>query len=350
MKTVRALFFLIALGVTGFVNAQNDVLKYLPAAAVPSGGQANLQNLLSGYLSPIAEDFGMIVNNGWFTTPVAHKRWGFDINVTMTVVSVNSSAKTFAAPALSGINYTGSGPLPTAYGDEGVFPRFTYSAGPNTGTVFEGPDGAGVTEDLPIGSLAIPTVQMGLGVLPGTDLRIRFSPAMTINGVEVGNWGVGVLHDFKRLIPAFVEKDISMSLFAGYTRMTATTELTGVYSGSGQEGIATGTGLTAQLLFGKEFKKFFTLYVGGGYNRATTDYEINGTYVVDATGDGTPLAAPVTLTDPFNNEFSRSSFRFTSGMRFRAGPVTLNGEFTALSGRNLITAGFGFVIKGKEVD
>ena len=117
----KLIIFFLLLTPSLVVTAQNDVLKYLPAAAVPSGGQTNLQNLLNGYLSPIAEDFGMIVNNGWFTTPVAHKRWGFDINVTMTVVSVNSSAKTFPAPALSGINYTGSGPLPTAYGDEGVF-------------------------------------------------------------------------------------------------------------------------------------------------------------------------------------------------------------------------------------
>jgi len=346
MKTISICLALLL--VCHFAVAQSDVLKYLPAAAVPTGGQANLQNLLNGYLTPIAEDFGMIVNNGWFNTPVAHKRWGFDINLTVTTVSVSSSAQTFDLPPVTGISYVGSGPLPTAYGEESVFPRFNYNAGPNTGLSFEGPDGAGVTEDLPVGSLAIPTLQMGVGVLEGTDLRVRYSPTLDFNGVEVGNWGIGVLHDFRRLIPSFVEKEVSLSVFAGYTRMTATTDLSGVYAGTGQEGIASGTGITAQVLIGKEFKKFLTLYAGGGYNRATTDYEINGTYAVNTTGDGTSLNSPVSLTNPYNNEFSKSSFRFTSGFRLRAGPVTLNADYTLLSARSLLTAGFGFVVKGKE--
>jgi hypothetical protein len=326
-----------------FCSAQNAVLKFFPAAAVPTGGNANVHDLIKGYIGPLQEDFGMAICNGWFTTPVLHKRWGFDFNATVTTVTVNSSAKSFQAPALSGLSSTGVNPLPSAYGESGTFPTFTYSAGANSGMTFRGPDGANVTKDLPIGSLAIPTLQAGLGVFKDTDLRVRFSPAVNLYGVEFKNWGVAAMHDFKRFLPFFIEKSVSLSLFAGYSQMTVSTDLSGIYAGSGQQGIAKSSGITTQVLIGKEFK-FFTLFAGVGYNFVKSNYEINGSYNV-TTADGNLLTSPVMLNNPFSDSHSASSVRSTAGMRLRLGPVTINGDYTFLNTRSLLTAGFGFTIR-----
>src|SRR6476620_4727130 len=118
--------------------AQNAVVKFFPAAAVPTGGNANVHDLIKGYITPLQQDFGMAICNGWFTTPVLHKRWGFDLNATVTTVTVNSAAKSFSVPALSGLSSTGVNPLPSAYGESGTFPTFTYTAGPNSGETFKG--------------------------------------------------------------------------------------------------------------------------------------------------------------------------------------------------------------------
>ncbi len=322
--------------------SQNAVMKFFPAAAVPNGGSENVQKLIGGYIKPLQEDFGNVLCNGWFTTPVLHKRWGFDLNATVTTVSINSDVKTFTVPPLTGLSSTGVNPIPTAYGSD-VRPTFRYTDGANSGLIFQGADGANLTKDLPIGSLAVPTLQAGLGVFKDTDLRIRYSPKVTMFGVEFGNWGFALMHDFKRFLPFFIEKSLSLSLFAGYSKMKVTTDLSGVYSGSGQQGTASTSGVTTQVLIGKEFK-VLTLFAGLGYNFVKSDYDINGTYNVTSTGSE-PLINPVTLTNPFSDTYSKNSFRSTAGVRLRLGPITLNSDYTLLSKRSLFTAGFGITVR-----
>ncbi|MFM7487618.1 MAG: DUF6588 family protein [Cytophagales bacterium] len=325
-------------------EAQKNIAKFFPLAAVPSGGETNLQNVVTGYIQPIAEDYGQVANNGWYTTASVHKRWGFDFNVTVSTISVQSKSETFAAPVLAGVSYLGgTTPLQTAYGKEGVFPSFQYTTGSNSQIIFRGADGAEPGKDLPIGSLAVPNMQLGLGIFQGTELRLRFTPAIKIKDTELGNWGVGIVHDIKQHIPGWNELPFSLSLFAGYMQSKATTSLSGFYSGSGQEGIAQSSSYTAQLLIGKDMK-VLSLYAAVGYNGANTDFKINGTYVVNTTDSGEQLKSPVTLNNPFTDSYSTASVRATAGIRLKFGPITLNTDYTRVSAQNIIAAGFGITV------
>src|SRR5882757_1243325 len=122
-----------------FAFAQvNGITKYFPAAAVgnATNGAANVQTLVSGYISPIGEDFGAMGNTGWYSTADTHQKFGFDLSVTLNTVFAKSEQKTFSPGALSGLSYDGTIPpgdkAPTAYGAESVFPKFTYTAGNNS--------------------------------------------------------------------------------------------------------------------------------------------------------------------------------------------------------------------------
>lgn len=331
------------------VFGQKAITKFFPAAAAP-GTASNVQQLVSGYISPISEDFGSLMNNGWYNTAATHKKFGFDLSVTMNTITAKSDAKFFTIPSLAGVTYNGTIPgstndkAPTAYGPKGKVPSFTFNSGPNNGIPFTGPDGGNITEDVPIGSMVVPTAQIGLGLFGNTDLRFRFTPAIKITDTELSNWGIGVHHDIKQHIPGIKELPFSLSLFVAYSSLKASTDLSGRYTGSGQEGLGETTGFTGQVLISKSLA-VITFYGGIGFNSSNTTYSLKGTYVVDKTGEGLPLLSPTTLTNPYKQEFKTSGFRATGGMRLKLGPVIMNGDYSLVDTKGLFTAGFGFTVR-----
>jgi hypothetical protein len=324
---MKKLLFVLLVLIYNVAIGQSGIAKFFPAAA-PNGNGNNVQQLVSGYVSPIAEDFGSLMNNGWYNTAATHKKFGFDFSVTMNgTVPASTSDK-----------------APTAYGPKGVVPSFAFNSGPNNGIPFFGPDGGNISKDVPIGSLAVPTMQIGVGLFGNTDVRIRYTPNIKISGTELSNWGVGIHHDIKQHIPGLKELPFSLSLLLAYSQLTASTDLSGLYTGSNQEGVGETKGYTGQILISKSLA-VVTFYGGIGFNSATTTYSIKGTYTVDKTAEGIPLISSVNLTNPYKQDFKSNGFRATGGMRLKLGPIIMNGDYTLVNAKGLFTAGFGFTVR-----
>lgn len=361
MRVTALALTLGSLLVTGNLIAQpKEIARFLPAAAVASGGAANVQYLVGGYVAPLAEDLGSLINSGWYNTAENHKRFGFDLSVNMSTIFIDDQSKFFQIDPtkLTGIGYlgtvTGNQPMATAYGPESEVPTFTYNGLPNAPGGFNGPGGGNLSGDIPIGSMAVPTIQAGLGLFANTDLRFRFTPATSINNTEVKAWGVGALHDIKQHIAGLKELPFSLSVLLAYSNMTVTTDLGGLFetaSGSGsyagQQGVGETTAFNAQVLISKQIP-VLTFYGGLGYNSSTTTYSIKGDYFVDHTytvAGQPPLAQPVSLKDPYKQEFSNNGFRFTGGIRFKFGPIFLNSDYTFFKGDGLLSLGFGATVR-----
>ncbi len=336
---------------------QNQIAKFFPAAAVPTGGAANIQSLVGGYIKPIGEDFGALASNGWYSTAENHKKWGFDLQVTMNTIFAKSDQKTFAPNSLTGVSYNGTtggnNLAPTAYGAESDAPIFNFTAGGNAPLPFLGTGGGNISKDVPIGSLVVPTITGGIGLFANTDVRFRYTPAVTLSGTELKNWGVGIQHDIKQHIPGLKMAPFSLSLLVAYSQLTATTDLSGYYaapvglSATDQKGIGQTKAYTAQILVSKSVA-IITFYGGLGYNSSTTGYDIKGSYLVNSAFTpvgSTPLLVPVTLKDPFHQDFTTSGFRATGGIRLKFGPIALNSDYTVVSSKALLTLGFGFTIR-----
>ncbi len=346
----------------------SQIAKFFPAAAVTTGGSQNLNALVTGYITPIAEDFGALSSNGWFNTGNPHKKFGFDLSVSLNAASANSSDKYFSVPTLQGVTYNGTlptssggGKAPTAYGPEGEYPAFNFNAsgGPNGTPVpipFYGPDGGNISKDIPIGNVAVPTINGGVGLLWNTDLRFKFTPTITISKTQLSGWGVGFMHDIKQHFKGLKMAPISLSLLLAYSQLTATTDASGIYynssaktSYSGQQGVGDTKSYTAQIVFSKSIP-VVTFYAAVGYTSSTTNYAIKGSYYVDAAYTvfslpGVPLLAPVTLNNPYSKDFTTGGMRLTGGLRFKFGPVFLNGDYSYYNSAGLFNMGLGFTVR-----
>jgi len=353
------ILFMTSIGLSALAQPK-EICRFFPVAAVPTGGSENLNYVVGGYIEPLAEDLGSLLNGGWYNTAENHKRFGFDLSVTVSTVFISSSSQYFTVnnSQLNGVGYLGTNmgatqPMPTAYGPETEVPSFTINSGLNSGQTFAGPGGGNISKEIPIGSMAVPTIQGGLGLFANTDLRFRFSPAVSINNTEMKNWGVGVMHDIKQHIPGMKELPFSLSLLLAYSSMTTTTGLDGLYEVSatpgsgyaGQQGVAESTAFNAQLLISKSIP-VLTFYGGLGYNSSTTTFSVKGNYYVDRTfPTEIPLLTPVTLVDPFKSEYSASGFRFTGGIRFKFGPMFINTDYTFFGGQGFLATGLGFTVR-----
>ncbi len=361
MRVTALILMLGSLLVTSSAIAQpKELARFFPAAAVGTGGSANLDYLVTGYTTHLAEDLGGLINSGWYNTAENHKRFGFDLSVNLSTIFIEGQSKFFNVDnsRLSGITYTGTvtgqQPMPTAYGPGDDAPVFTYDGGEANIGGFNGPSGGNLSADMPIGSMAVPTIQAGLGLFANTDLRFRFTPAVSISGTEVKAWGVGAMHDIKQHIPGMKELPFSLSLLLAYSNMTVTTDMSGLYNTSSSSGVSTGqsgvaetTAFNAQVLISKQIP-VLTFYGGIGYNSSSTTYSIKGDYYVDdayTLGGPIPLLSPVQLANPYKKDFSNNGFRFTGGIRFKFGPLFLNSDYTFFKSAGLLSLGLGFTVR-----
>jgi hypothetical protein len=354
MKTTLSIAVLL---VTVFhVSAQKKLARYFPAAD-PTGIN-NVEALIDLFIQPIGNDICILPNNGWYSTAKTHKKWGFDMSVTVNSVFVSNEDKYYSFPTLTGLTFQGTDAgnqqIPTAYGPERENPYFTITQGPNNGVQYQGPDGFDPAASYFIEAAFIPTIQAGIGLWKHTDLRVRYTPKVEIESVGFGNWGVGLMHDIKQYITGETDNSFAISVFVAYTKATGTVDLSGIYSGSGQEAKVVSSGFTGQAIVSKEFS-VLTLYGAVGFDKGSATADINGTYNVNTYKSvdfdtDEPLPTPFTLTNPFSYDYEKSGLRFTAGLRLRLGPITLNGDYSFVGDRRVLTLGLGFLTDGKRDD
>lgn len=225
MKKLLVLIFL--LGFVKITFAQSDVIEYLKA------GTEDASVLIQPYLNPFASGLGDGLNNGWYYTAETHKRLGFDFSVSVSAVKVPSSAKTYDLGQLSFQNIQLADPAdaiaPTIAGDDrsGPLLNLLNPNDPNeTIGSFYSPQG------LELDIIPVPVAQLGIGLLPHTDVLVRYVPKLKFNEdgtdedeTQVGLFGMGVKHSFKDWIPAIKHLPFDAAVFASFSNITATSDI-----------------------------------------------------------------------------------------------------------------------------
>ena len=351
MKNLR-LASLCVVVVFAFQNlhAQEDLVKYFPAAEVDASGNilslAGAEELIGLYVQPMGDGLTSAMNNGWYNSAKTHKKFGFDIHATFNVIFIPSTEELFQIPASSNAtDVLGTG-APSVYGDENLEPILAVQNGSNSGLQFDGPTGIEVGASIPLfKALVVPTLQLGVGLWKNTDLRLRYTPTFKIDEADVGSWGFGFMHDIKQHIGPLKLVPMSLTLLVAYTQLNVDVDLAGEWSDQGngdQKGEYSANGFTAQILVGKNFP-WIGFYGGLGYNSGNGDFDVNGTYVIDDPVGTQPGWNQFTVSNPgLSYSYEASGVRGTIGMRLKFGPLMFNGDYTLFGLRNILTIGTGF--------
>ena len=200
-----------------------------------------------------------------------------------------------------------------------------------------------------------PTVQLGIGLIKNTDLKIRYGQAKNIsipddqtnNKYGISIFGIGLMHDFKQWIPGIKHLPLDMAVFVGYSRFKTTIDFDESNVSFDAEGTATLTAnnTTIQALVSKKLS-ILTLYGGIGYNIVSSGIKVEGRVEnYELLSDPTDPTSYYVVEDPVDFTYDGgSTFRATGGMRLKFAFVTLHADYT-FQKYNMLSAGLGFTFR-----
>ncbi|SNT06814.1 hypothetical protein SAMN05421640_2244 [Ekhidna lutea] len=339
MKKILIILSIIASPFIG--KSQVDFGNFLEASA------QDANTLLENYLEPAFLGFGYGINSGWYNTAKPHKLFGFDITPTFTLAMVPSSGEFFR---LNDSDYTSlrvdpNGPTdsqgnlirdtPTLFGpnlNADFLPMLEYTDPEGNSYSISTPTGLGLEESIPFNAVPSGMIQVGIGLMKNTDLKIRIVPAIeSENEYSFEMFGIGVMHDLKQWVPGFKQLPLDVSGFVGWNRMT--TQLFLDADAPDQIAQFQTNGFTLQGLVSKQLS-ILTVFGGVGIANTKTTFNMLGTYDTEAG----------TVTDPIDFSFLSTGPRINLGFRLKLLILTLHADY-AIQKYNTLTIGAGFSIR-----
>lgn len=340
LTTAFAMFF-------GFnAKAQLDLGLLLEA------GANDASKYLEGYMSPAFRGLGFGMNGGWYQTAKPHKTLGFDLTISLMASQVPDVDEffTFNNSDFENFYFAGgnSTQVPTMFGPNlgaDDLPQLSvrdFSDEDNDGDTMEelirlsAPTGLGLEESeigdlLPFNAVPVPMVQLGVGLIRGTDLKVRFIPEQNVeDDASISLIGFGLMHDVTQWIPGEKIIPFSLSVVAGFTQLNTAIYLNDDQSQSME---LEANSFLAQAIISKKLL-FVTPYVGLGYATANSTVSLKGSYETETT----------TLVDPISFDVQNSGLRANAGITLELAAIRLNAEY-AFQEYNTLTVGFGISIR-----
>lgn len=206
---VSALFLFSSLSFSQIENF--DFLRSAPSDAA---------KFAEAYVAPWTNAFGAGLNGGWYNTAKPHKLGGFDITTSFNVGIVPSSADKFDMSKLGfSQNVSATGMTSSISGPDATGPSMVYKVSGFPVATFNAPAGTAWKY------IPVPTLQVGVGLPFGTEIKGRFIPKLNIKNGDISLWGVGLLHSITQYLPGDKLLPFDVSVFGGYTKLTGNAPL-----------------------------------------------------------------------------------------------------------------------------
>lgn len=323
--------------------AQDEIDEYL------QGNVKEAEALLGAYVSPALKALSSGMNQGWYNTAKAHKLIGIDITISVNAMKVPDKELFFNPSSVLGPNSSirqeVSSPsypnAPTIFGPEGDENTPQFYLVDNNGERIPSSEFSGAPGVLDLKKqigrtvVPVPTVNMGIGLPKGTDLKLRYMPSLDFGDGGAKMFGIGVMHDVKQWIPGIKNMPFDLSGFIGYTKMDFHVNFDEDHPDQKGE-----LGISATTIQGVISKKIsvLTVYGGAGYNIAKAKLAMKGSYEVGEE------PATETWVDPVSIKTSASGPRVTAGFRLKLAILTLHADYT-LQKYSCLTAGIGLSVR-----
>jgi hypothetical protein len=338
---------LVAPGLT-FAQSEAELIEFLNA------GKRDASKLIGAYVNPMVDGLSYSFNGGWYHTAKAHNTLGFDFGVSLNAAFIPKS-KNYFTPSALGLENTilvdpVSGKAPTVVGPSQPTTYqstldFNNDGVPDQTVTIDGPEGVDFKKNFKVSGVVAPMAQLGIGIYKNTDLKIRWMPEVKTSATRVKLLGFGVLHDVKQHIPGIKTLPFDLSMLVAFTNIKGSTIVEGEFNKPTNDPRQQlmDYSMNAWLFQALISKKIavVTFYGGIGYNTVKTSSELTGSYVIvdDPTGNN-----DVIFKDPIALDFKNKSLKVTAGVRFKFGPIYLNGDYS-IQEYNTLSVGLGVAVR-----
>ena len=263
----KFLTFLFLVCSSLFVSAQNITVS----------SNSDATNFLGAYFSPFAEAIGAGLNKGWYNTAKPHKLAGFDVSISLSLISISDEAAAFDVNSLKNFSSTSSSTPSILGSGEGAV--INYQNG-NVNGQFVMPD-----QNIEIKSLPIPTLNAGLGLFKRTEINLRYIPTYEYDIGFVGKgsvelYGAGIKHDILQWLPLNKFLPFDLSIQGAFSQFNTSFE---VESQSVRQVIDLDVqASTVNLIFSKKFA-MITAYGSIGQNFVNSSLNANTNFSIGST-------------------------------------------------------------------
>ena len=263
----KILTFLFLVCSSLFVSAQNITVSNTTDAT----------NFLGAYFSPFAESIGAGLNKGWYNTAKPHKLAGFDVSLSLGLITISDEVASFDVNSIENFSSTSSS-TPTILGS-GEGATINYQNG-NVNGQFVMPD-----QNVEIKAVPIPTLNVGLGLVKGTEINVRYIPTYEYDIGFVGKgsvelYGAGIKHDILQWLPLNKLLPFDLSLQGAFSQFNTSFE---VETQSVRQGVDLGIrASTVNLIFSKKFA-MITAYGSVGQNFVSSTLNANTNFSIGST-------------------------------------------------------------------
>ncbi len=299
------------------------------------------------YFEPIFKGVGYGFNNGWYNTAKTHQSLGFDFTISANLAFVPEADNYFTFRnedyLITNLETGTEARTPTLFGPDELGPAMEVKDDVTGLTIarFAGPRGAGFKDAIGFQAVPSPIIQVGIGVVKNTDIKLRYIPDVARKDADYSVWGIGIVHDIGQWIPVIKKAPIDIAIFGAYSKLSTTVRFDPLedFPGENQRFRSTIGGYTLEALVSKKIS-FLTLLAGFGYNSAKTNFDLLGTYHVTYGNPALPEDFILTYENPIKLDTNESSARITGGIRLQFAVVTIHGMYT-FNGYNLLNVGLG---------
>lgn len=315
MNVLLRFFKIILLFFSPFLFSQNGLENLLLAPKYES------QNLFERYLKPALKGSIYLMNSGWYSTAKVHKKFGFDLTISLNSVVVPDGEKSFDISNFKLIESEIKN-LPSIFGDSKneelnvIIPKSDLH--PQLKATFFSP--GGIKDQLPLGIVSSPSIQVSIGLPFKSEVTLRYLPEYNRNRVYFSNYGIGFKHDILQYF-TFLKKipSLNVSAFGAYSIMSINYDIQSAerFRGINQITEFDITNYKFQILTSFNLK-IIEFYGGIGISGGNSSFSINGEYELDYVVDGdSNTKFPIKISDPVKIKYSIHELSKNFGFKFK---------------------------------
>ena len=310
----KILTFLIFISTSQYVVSQNPVVNDIQDAS----------NFLGAYFSPFSESIGAGLNRGWYNTAKPHKLAGFDVSLSINLITVSDELSSFDANSLNNFSSSSSS-TPTLLG-----------SGEGATISYQGNEFVMPNQNINLKTIPIPTLNAGVGLIKGTEVNLRYIPSYNYDIGFVGKgsielYGFGLKHDILQWLPLNKLLPFDLSFQGAFSQFNTSFE---VESQSIRQDVSLDIRATTfNLILSKKFS-VVSAYASVGQNTVNSTFTGNTNFKLGS-------SSTLDFDLPLNIELPKSSeMQASAGVRFQFAIFTLYANQT-FSSYHVTSAGIG---------